>query len=105
MLSFDGIIKINDIDLDNILLSEKLYVNNSIYDTAYKTPYGAKLCRIIFDKFDGSFREYNGNKHQALFHSDVNYEKTFDRIGHLFILKSKISDVYSHKYSKIKVNS
>ena len=42
---FDDIINVNDLDLDNILL----YGYYLIYDAAYKTPYGPKPLRIIFD--------------------------------------------------------
>ena len=35
---FDNIIKINHIDLNNILLDEKLHENFLIYDVAWKTP-------------------------------------------------------------------
>ena len=34
----DDIININDLDLDNILLKEKLLENILIYDAAYNTP-------------------------------------------------------------------
>ena len=81
---FDGTIKINDLDLDNILLDEKSFFNFLIYDVAYVTPDGATL-RNIFDKEDGCIRKYNRPKYLALFYSD---EK-----------------VYSHKYAKIKINS
>ena len=37
-----------------------------------------------------------------LFHSD---ERIFERIRYLIMLKSNISDVYSHKYTKIKISS
>ena len=42
---FDDITNVNDIDLDNILLDEKLYENILIYDVAYNSSYGGKpLC-------------------------------------------------------------
>ena len=34
-------IKFNDLDVDNILMEEKLYKNILIHDLAYKNPYGA----------------------------------------------------------------
>ena len=33
------------------------------------------------------------------------YEKIFDRIKYLIMLKNNISGVYSHKYTKIKINA
>ena len=46
---FDGIIKIEHFDFDNILLDEKSYENVSIYDISYKSLIGAKPLRIRFD--------------------------------------------------------
>ena len=40
----------------------------------------------------------------AVFHSNEKYETIFDRIRYL-MLKSNISNVYSHNYTKIKINS
>ena len=41
----------------------------------------------------------------TLFHSDGKNEIFFDRITYLIMLKSNISDICSHKYTKIKLNS
>ena len=41
----------------------------------------------------------------ALFHSDEKHEKTFDRIRYLIMLKGNISDLYSHRHTKIIINS
>ena len=54
---FDDIINIHDLDLDNISLDEKSYENFLIYDVTYKTPYGAKPLRIIFDEVNGHIRK------------------------------------------------
>ena len=40
----------------------------------------------------------------SLFYSSEKYKRKFDRIRYL-MLKSNISDIYSHKYMKIKSNS
>ena len=45
--------QIEDFNLDNILIDEKLYQNISIYNISYKTLIDAKSLRIIFDKIDG----------------------------------------------------
>ena len=50
-------------------------------------------------------RKYNRTIYLGLFHSDEKYERIFDRTIYLIILKRNISGVYSHKYTKIKVNS
>lgn len=50
---FDGSLSINDFDLQNILLDEKLHEKkkkNSMYDVAYKILSGAKLLLIILIK-------------------------------------------------------
>ena len=58
---FDEIIHVNDLDLGNILLDEKSYENILIY-VAYKTLYGAKPVRIIFDKLVGYIRKLKKKK-------------------------------------------
>ena len=78
---------------------------NLIYNVAYKTPCGAKLLRIIFDKLDRYIRKYDSAKFLALLHSDGKDEIIFDRIQYLFVLKNNNAGVYSHKYMKIKLNS
>ena len=49
---FDNIIKLEDFDIDNILIDEKLHENILIYGISYKTLIEAKLLRIRFDKID-----------------------------------------------------
>ena len=53
MCYFDGIIKFEDFDLDDILIDEKSYRNILVYNTSYKIVIGAKPLRIKFDKIDG----------------------------------------------------
>ena len=43
-------------------------------------------------------------KYLALFHSDEEYEKKFDVVKCLILLKSNTSDVYSYEYTHIKIN-
>ena len=47
---FDGSISINDFDLENILLDEKLHEKKLMYDVAYKLLSSAKLLLIILIK-------------------------------------------------------
>ena len=61
-----------------------------IFNVVYKTPYSAKSIRIIFDKVDGCMRKYDSTKYLALFHSAEKYERNFDRIRYLIMLKSNI---------------
>ena len=44
--------------------------------------------------------KYDSTKHPALFHFNEKYERIFGGVRYL-MLKSNISDVYSHKYTKI----
>ena len=56
---FDDIIKLEDFDLDNILIN--------IYDISYKTLICSKSLRIKFDKIDGIIRIYSGSGFLILF--------------------------------------
>ena len=49
---FDDIIKLEDFDIDNILIDEKSQKNILIYDISYKTLIGSKPLRIRFNKID-----------------------------------------------------
>ena len=57
---FDDTIKIEDFDLDNILIVKKTYKNILVYNISYKTLIGAKPLCIRFDKVDGFIRVYDG---------------------------------------------
>ena len=67
----------------------------------YTKLYGANPLRIIVDKVDGYIRKNDSTKCLALFHSNQKYARIFDRVRYLIMLKSNISDIYSHKYTKI----
>ena len=84
---------------------EKSYENILIYNVVFKTLYGAKPLRIVFNKIDGYTRKYDSTKYLALFHCDEKNERIFDRRSYSNMLKSNISDVCSHKYTKFKINS
>ena len=76
---------INDLNLD-ILLKEKSYENNLIYEAACKTPYGATPWHIIFDIVDGYIRKYGRTKFLALLPIGEKYEREFDRIRYQHLL-------------------
>ena len=46
---FDDMIKLEDFDLDNILIDEKSHENILIYDISYKHLIGSRPLRIRFD--------------------------------------------------------
>ena len=102
---FDDIININDFDLDNILIDEKSYENILICDVVCKISYGAKPLRIVFGKADGYIRKYDKTRYLAFFHSDEKCVRIFDRIRYLIMLKSNISEIYTHKYTKFEIKS
>ena len=56
---FDDIIKIEDFDLDNILIDEKSYEIILVYNISYKTLIGAKPSRIRFNEIYGFIRVYD----------------------------------------------
>ena len=91
---FDDIININELDLDNIFLDEKSHRNILIYEISYVNLDDAKTFSIIFNKVDGYIRKYDKTKYLDLFHFEK-CDKIFDRIRHLFILKNKISSIFS----------
>ena len=60
---FDGIIKIEDFDLDNNLIDEKSYKNILVYKISYKSLIDSKPLHIRFDKIDEFFRVYDGTRY------------------------------------------
>ena len=64
---FDDIIKIEDFDLDSILIDEKSYKNISVYNISYKNLIDSKPLHIRFGQIDGFFRVYNGTRYLLLF--------------------------------------
>ena len=78
---FDDVIKLEDFDLDNILIDKKSHENILISDISYKTLIDPKSLRIIFDKIDGFIRIYDGTRYLTLFGSEKN-DAIYDRIRH-----------------------
>ena len=66
---FDDIIKLEDFDLDNILIDEKSHENILIYNISYKTLIDQKPLRIRFDQIDGFIIIYDGTRYLTLFGS------------------------------------
>ena len=63
---FDDIIKLEDSDLDNILIDEKSYKNILIYYISYKTLIDPKPSCIRFNQLDGFIRIYNETRYLTL---------------------------------------
>ena len=60
---FDDINKIEDFDIDNMLLDQKSYENNLVYNISCKNLISAKHLSIRFDKVGRFIRVYDGNKY------------------------------------------
>ena len=101
---FDDIIKIEDFDLDNILIDGKSCKNILLYNISYKSSIDSKPLHIRFDKIDGFIRAYDGTRHLVLFGGKKN-DFIFSRIRYTARVKSCIRYVVSHDYAKIKVDS
>ena len=98
---FDDIIKLEDFDLDNILIDKKSHQNIWIYDISYKTSIGSKPLHIRFDKIHRFIRIFDGSRHLTLFGSE-NYDAIYERIRYFISLKSTIKCIFSHYFVKIK---
>ena len=67
---FDDMIKIEDFDLDDILIDEKWWEKILASNISYKNLIGAKRLHIRFDKIDGLIRVYDGTRYLVLFGSE-----------------------------------
>ena len=63
---FDDIIKLEDFDIDNILIDEKSHEIILIYDIWYRTLIGPKTLRIRFDKIYRFIRIYDCTRYSVL---------------------------------------
>ena len=101
---FDDIIKIEDFNLDNILIDEKSYEKILVYNITHKNLIDSKPLRIIFDKIDGFIRVHVGTRYLVLLGSEK-YDSICDRIRYLIRVKSGITYIISCNYPTIKVDS
>ena len=67
MLLFWGHNKIEDFDVNSILIDEKSHDNTLLYNVSYKTLIGTKPLLISFDKINGFIRVYDGTRYLVLF--------------------------------------
>ena len=59
---------------------------------------------IRFDKIDGFIRVYDRTRYLILFGSQK-YDYIYNRIRYLLFEKGVITDIISHNYTKIEVDS
>ena len=100
---FDDIIKIEDFNLHNILIDQKSCENVLVCNISYKNLI-TKTLRIRFDEIDGFIRVYNGTRYLVLFESEK-YDCIYNRSRYLVSIKSGFTNIISHNYAKIKVDS
>ena len=74
-----------------------------IYDISHKTFIDSKPLHIRLDKVDGFIRIYDETRYLALFGSEK-YDAIYSRIRYLISLKSSITYIFSHYFTKIKLN-
>ena len=90
---FNDITKIENFDLDNILIDEQSYENILVYNIqkfiSYKNFNAAKSLRIRFDKTDGFVRVYDETRYLVLFRSEK-YDFIYNRIRYLISAKSAL---------------
>ena len=107
---FDDMIKIEDFDLDNILIDKKssknILVQNNILN---KSLIDYESLRIRFDKIDGFMKVSDGNRYLALFRSEK-YDSIYDRIRYPDILsvksvKSAVTYIVSCNYVTNEIDS
>ena len=97
-------IKIEDFDLHDILIDEKLNENNLVYNISYKNLIDCSPLRIRVNKIDVFNRVYDKTRYLVLFGSEK-YDSTYNRIKYLISIKNGITYIISHNYAKSKVDS
>ena len=89
---FDDIMKVGDINVDKILLDEKLYENILVHNVLYKKCMDAKPLHIRFDKVDRIIKIYDWIRYLELSDScnevyyEINsriYKELFDKVNYL----------------------
>ena len=101
---FDDVIKIEDLDFDNILLDEKSYKNILVYDiqNLFVPFIGANPLLVRFDKVHGFIGVYDrtrylvlieGEKYDFIYNNYISYKN-----------KKWYTYVFSRNYAKIKVD-
>ena len=101
---FHDIIKLEDFELDNILVDEKPHENVLICDISYETLIGPKPLQTEFDKIDRLIRIEDGTRYLTLFGFE-NYDAIYNRTRYFVSLKSSITYTFSYYFAKTKVDS
>ena len=97
---FNGITKIEDFGINNIVKDERPYENILVYKISYKNLIDSTLLRIRFNKIDGLIRVFDQARYLGFFGSEK-HDYVNNRIRYLIYVKSDITDTISHNYAKI----
>ena len=95
---FDELIKLEDFEIDNILIDKKSQETILINGITYTILIGSKT------SVDGFIKIYHRNRYLTLFDSDI-YDAIYDKIRYHISLKSAIRYIFSKNFAKIKVDS
>ena len=87
---FNDIIKIEDFDLDNVLIDEESIENISVFKISFKCLIDSKRLRISFDKMDEFIRVYDGTRYFVLYGSKK-YGFIYNKFRCLIAAKSGIA--------------
>ena len=79
---FDDIIKLENFDLDNILIDKISHKNILIYNISYKTVIDLKPLCVRFDQVDGFIRIYDRTRYLTLFGSEE-YKAIHNRVRYV----------------------
>ena len=67
------VIKVEDFDINDILIDEKRYKNVLVYNILYTSLIDSKPLYIRFNKIDGFISVYDGTRYLLLFGSEIHY--------------------------------
>ena len=82
----NDIIKLDDFDLDNILIDGKSHGNILIYNILYKTLIDPKLLHIKFDQIERFIKIYDETRYLTFFGSEE-HEAIYNRVRYYMSLK------------------
>ena len=100
----DDIIKIEDVDSDNVLIDRKLCKFICLYGSWHIVQIfnWLKPLHISFDKIHEFIRVYGGIRYLALFGPEI-YDVIYDKIRYLINRKSGIKYIIFHNSEKVKI--
>ena len=101
LIFFYDIIKLEDFDLDNILIDQN-HIKIFWYITFHL--FSPKPLRIRFDKIYGFIRIYDATRYLISLGPEK-FDVSYNRLRYLISLKSGITCIFSHYYRKIKIDS